>query len=132
MRILKDFKVPDFKFPKFKMKEISEIDEVKVDYDKIKGTVILRGRIYGDRIQLVGCNFTSSVKKRIQEKVPQNRRKTLHFLEDEEGLFYAEQIGMAQRVAPDAATKRLLFLAVWACQSTACTTNDSNGAERME
>ena len=36
MRILKDFKVPDFKFPKFKMKEISEIDEVKVDYDKIK------------------------------------------------------------------------------------------------
>lgn len=103
-----------------------------VDYDKIKGTVILRGRIYGDRIQLVGCNFTSSVKKRIQEKVPQNRRKTLHFLEDEEGLFYAEQIGMAQRVAPDVATKRLLFLVVQACQSTACTTNDSNGTERME
>lgn len=36
MRILKDFKVPDFKFPKFKMKEISEIDEVKVDYEAIK------------------------------------------------------------------------------------------------
>ena len=36
MRILKDFKVPDFKFPKFNMKEISEIDEVKVDYEKIK------------------------------------------------------------------------------------------------
>ena len=36
MRILKDFKVPEFKFPKFNMKEISEIDEVNVDYDKIK------------------------------------------------------------------------------------------------
>ena len=36
MRILKDFKVPDFKFPKFNMKEVSEIDEVKVDYEKIK------------------------------------------------------------------------------------------------
>lgn len=36
MRILKDFKVPDFKFPKFKMKELSEIDEMNVDYDKIK------------------------------------------------------------------------------------------------
>lgn len=36
MRILKDFKVPNFKFPKFKMKEISEIDEVKVDYETIK------------------------------------------------------------------------------------------------
>lgn len=36
MRILKDFKIPDFKFPKFKMKEVSEIDEVKVDYEAVK------------------------------------------------------------------------------------------------
>lgn len=36
MRILKEFKVPDFKFPKFKMKELSEIDEMKVDYEKVK------------------------------------------------------------------------------------------------
>lgn len=36
MRGLRDFKVPNFKFPKFKMKELSEIDEVKVDYDAIK------------------------------------------------------------------------------------------------
>lgn len=36
MRILKDFKVPDFKFPKFNMKGLSEIDEVKVDYEAVK------------------------------------------------------------------------------------------------
>ena len=36
MRILKDFKIPDFKFPKFNMKGIDDIDEVKVDYEKIK------------------------------------------------------------------------------------------------
>ena len=36
MRILKEFKIPDFKFPKFKMKEISEIDEMNVDYEKVK------------------------------------------------------------------------------------------------
>ncbi len=36
MRILKDFKVPDFKFPKFKMKGLSNIEEMKVDYDSIK------------------------------------------------------------------------------------------------
>lgn len=35
MRILKDFKVPDFKFPKFKMKGLSNIEEMKVDYDSI-------------------------------------------------------------------------------------------------
>ena len=36
MRILKDLKIPDFKFPKFKMKGLSEIEEMKVDYDTIK------------------------------------------------------------------------------------------------
>lgn len=36
MRILKDFKIPNFKFPKFKMKELSEIDEVNVDYEAVK------------------------------------------------------------------------------------------------
>ena len=36
MRILKDFKVPNFKFPKFHMKELSQIDEVKVNYEKVK------------------------------------------------------------------------------------------------
>lgn len=36
MRILKDFKVPNFKFPKIKMKNIENIEEVKVDYEKIK------------------------------------------------------------------------------------------------
>ena len=36
MRILKDFKIPDFKLPKLKMKEVNEIEEVKVDYNKMK------------------------------------------------------------------------------------------------
>lgn len=36
MRILKDFKVPNFKFPKIKMKNIENIEEVKVDYEKLK------------------------------------------------------------------------------------------------
>ena len=35
MRILKDFKIPDFKFPKLKMKNVENIDEVKVDYEAI-------------------------------------------------------------------------------------------------
>ena len=36
MRILKDFKVPDFKFPKFKMKGLSNIGEMKVDYESLE------------------------------------------------------------------------------------------------
>ena len=36
MRILKDFKIPNFKFPKFRLKELSEIDEMNIDYEQIK------------------------------------------------------------------------------------------------
>ena len=36
MRGLRDFKVPNFKFPKFKMKDIPEIEEVKLDYEAIQ------------------------------------------------------------------------------------------------
>ncbi len=36
MRILRDFKIPDFKFPKFKMKGLSDIEEMKVDYETIE------------------------------------------------------------------------------------------------
>ncbi len=35
MRLLKEFKIPDFKFPKLKMKDVENIDEVKVDYEAI-------------------------------------------------------------------------------------------------
>lgn len=35
MRILKDFNIPDFKFPKLKMKNVENIDEVKVDYEAL-------------------------------------------------------------------------------------------------
>ena len=36
MRILKDFNIPDFKFPKFKMKGLSNIEELKVDYESLE------------------------------------------------------------------------------------------------
>lgn len=36
MSMLKDMKVPNFKFPKMKMKGMEEIEEVKLDYDKME------------------------------------------------------------------------------------------------
>ena len=41
MRILNDFKVPNFKFPKLKMKDIENIEEVKVDYERIQKKQII-------------------------------------------------------------------------------------------
>lgn len=83
-----------------------------LDYDKIVGRVILRNRRFGDRIQLQGRNFTSSVKKLINEKIPTGERDTLHFLEDENGTIFAEKLGVAQRVAPDSNTVKLLKISV--------------------
>ncbi len=84
-----------------------------LDYDKIKGNVILRSRMSGDRMQLAGRDFTVSIKKRIQEEIPLHRRSTLHFLADEEGTIFAEGIGIADRVKPVAGeTERLLVVQV--------------------
>ena len=41
MRILKDFKIPNFKFDKIKMKDIENIEEVKVDYEKLQKKQII-------------------------------------------------------------------------------------------
>lgn len=83
-----------------------------LDYDKIIGRTVVRNRKYGDRIRLKGRNFTSSVKKLINEKVPENMRRSLHFIEDEEGTVFAENIGIADRVSPDDSTERLLKIYV--------------------
>ena len=63
-------------------------------------------------MQLCGCNFTSSLKKRIQEKVPKEKRSTLHLLYDAAGVIYAEDIGVAERVRADAASERLLVVQI--------------------
>ena len=83
-----------------------------LDYDKIVGRVIVRNRRFGDKIRLKGKNFTSSVKKLINEKVPAPKRSTLHFIEDDQGTVFAENIGIAQRVAPDRDTVRFLRISV--------------------
>ncbi len=83
-----------------------------LDYDKIIGRAVVRNRRFGDRIQLSGRNFNSSVKKLINENVPIELRSVLHFIEDEQGTIFAEHIGISGRVAPDTRTKRFLEITV--------------------
>ena len=72
-----------------------------IDYDKIRGRLIVRTRKYGDKIRLKGRIFTSSVKKLINENIPSDKRNGLLFIEDEEGTILAERLGIADRTAPD-------------------------------
>ncbi len=83
-----------------------------LDYDKIIGRAVVRNRKYGDKLRLSGRSFTSSVKKIINETIPVSLRSTLHFIEDEKGTIFGENIGIADRVAPDEATSRLLKITV--------------------
>lgn len=83
-----------------------------LDYDKIKGSAIVRSRKYGDKIRLCGRSFNSSVKKLINQYVPPEKRRFLHFIEDSEGTVFAEMIGIADRVKPDGSTKRLLEITI--------------------
>ena len=83
-----------------------------LDYDKIRGRAIVRSRKYGDKIKLCRRSFTSSVKKLINETIAAEDRNILHFIEDEEGTIFAEGIGIADRVAPDKNTARLLKISV--------------------
>ncbi len=83
-----------------------------LDCDKIVGKAVVRNRRNGDRIQLKGRGFTSSVKKLINERIPTSLRPFLHFIEDEKGTVYGDEIGIAQRVCPDENTRRLLKITV--------------------
>lgn len=55
MRGLRDFKVPDFKFPKFKMKDISEIEEMNINYDEIEKNKDKKK----DKKEFVATNYNS-------------------------------------------------------------------------
>lgn len=59
MRILKDFKIPNFKFPKFHMKEVSEIDEVNVDYEKLKKAEENKAKKDKKNFTYKGTSFTT-------------------------------------------------------------------------
>ena len=83
-----------------------------LDYDKINGRAIVRNRRFGDKIQLPGRDFRSSVKKLINETVPSHLRAELHFIEDSQGTIFAERIGISRRVMPSSDTRRLLKITV--------------------
>ena len=68
----------------------------------------MRTRKFGDKIKLKGRNFTSSIKKLINERIPAEERPDLLFIEDEDGTVLAEKLGIAERIAVDNDTVRFL------------------------
>ena len=78
------------------------------DCDKIQGKIVLRNRRDGDKFVRAGRNFTSSLKKLMNENIPAPERDGIAILCDDEGIIWAEGFGCADRVKFDENTKRYL------------------------
>ena len=79
-----------------------------LDYDKIKGGVVIRNRRPGDRIALANRGFTSDLRK-LMQPMPRRERSRVVLLADDDGLIAAEGFGIADRVKVTAQTKTVLF-----------------------
>lgn len=78
-----------------------------IDYDKIKGALLLRNKRQGDRISLVGRGFESRLKK-LLEKIPSFEKDRIAVISDDEGIVFVEGFGAAERVALTQDTKRIM------------------------
>lgn len=83
-----------------------------LDYDKIKGVIVLRKRRAGDRIRLVNREHSSDVRVLMKQGFPVHKRDSAVILADDEGIVLAEKFGAADRVRIDSETKRVLVFEV--------------------
>lgn len=83
-----------------------------IDMDKVSGSITVRNRRFGDKIKLSGRSFTSSVKKLLNENIPDDKRPFVHFLSDDEGLIFMENFGVAERVKTDENSVNILSVSI--------------------
>ncbi|MBR7083979.1 MAG: tRNA lysidine(34) synthetase TilS [Oscillospiraceae bacterium] len=82
-----------------------------LDYDIIKKSAVLHGRKTGLYLKPAHKPNTVSIKKWLQTQ-PVAQRNILHYLSDENGLLWVQNLGIAERAAVTDATKKILVLHV--------------------
>ncbi|MDE6594399.1 MAG: tRNA lysidine(34) synthetase TilS, partial [Oscillospiraceae bacterium] len=83
-----------------------------LDYDKIKGSVVLRNRLRADKIKPAGGKHTKELRKLLQEKLPAWERGKSAVIADELGVIWSEHFGIADRVKPDDNSENLLKIEI--------------------
>ncbi|HNX63637.1 MAG TPA: tRNA lysidine(34) synthetase TilS [Oscillospiraceae bacterium] len=83
-----------------------------IDYGKIQGDIVLRNRREGDKIRFEGKDFTSSVKKLFNERIPLCERDKTAFICDEDGIILIEDFGISDRVKTDSNTADILKIVI--------------------
>ena len=82
-----------------------------LDYDTIKGTILIRNRREGDRITLCGREFEHRVKK-LFENIPYGEKSKRVLLSDDDGVIFVEGFGVADRVKITDKTKTILEIRI--------------------
>ncbi len=100
-----------------KVKKTEKINNLllnnSIDCDKIKGKLVCRTRCEGDSIRLKNRGCTKRLNKIMSEnKIPAEIRDKLPVLQDDEGVVWVCDVGVAQRCAVDSKTKRILKIKV--------------------
>ena len=83
-----------------------------MDYDKIKGGLVLRRYGEGDRIHLVSRSEPYSIRKLLKNNFPLEKRKSAVILYDEDGAVFVEGSGVSERVKITCDTKRILVFRI--------------------
>lgn len=76
-----------------------------MDFDKIKGKIILRNRMSQDKVIFSHRQHTTLLKKAYSEKIAPDKRESNVILADSEGIIFVENFSVAKRVAVDENTK---------------------------
>lgn len=81
-----------------------------VDADKLRDHVIARSVNGNEKMRLKGRGFTSTVKKLFAALAPPESRHELLVLADDDGPFFAEGFGVAERVSCDEGTSHAVMI----------------------
>ena len=94
----------------FNLKHV-EAQKGKVDYDKIKGNLILRSRLDGDRFIPYGMNGSKKLKQFLCElKIPSHKRDEVPILCDDEGIVAVIPYRISEKYKISESTTKALKL----------------------
>ena len=83
-----------------------------LDYDKIKGEIVVENRREGEKIRLVNRDFDSDVRKLVNKSFRLEDRSSAVILKDSQGVVFVEGSGAAERVKIDSETVKILAFTI--------------------
>lgn len=85
-----------------------------IDCDKICGELVLRHRMPGDSIKLLGRGVTKTLKKLFNESdLSAEEKSSLWVLSDDKGVLWVEKYGICERISVDSNTKCVIMINVF-------------------